>query len=175
MGVLKSGFWPGVAFTDLDDLNAQALAWCDRLNGQPACHDPRRARAAPGPRNGLRPLPTDWAWERFATEERKVSWDGYVSYDGVLYGLPAHLPDPALPRSLAGATVQVRERAGQVLIWSAGQQVLVVAKHAAVAHAGPASRPVSRRGERRVRRAQRHPARPPPPRAHGGAPRLAGV
>jgi len=32
VGVLKSGFWPGVAFTDLDDLNTQVLAWCDRLN-----------------------------------------------------------------------------------------------------------------------------------------------
>jgi hypothetical protein len=75
----------------------------------------------------LRPLPSDWAWERFATEARKVSWDGYLSYDGVLYGLPANLPGLA---SLAGTTVQVRERAGQLLVWSGGQQVLVVAKHA---------------------------------------------
>jgi transposase len=135
VGVLKSNFWPGVAFTDLDDLNAQALAWCDRLNGQPHA----TTRVAPVARlqeERLRPLPTDWrsnwAWERFATEARKVSWDGYVSYDGVLYGLPAHLPgraDGAAPRALAGTTVHVRERDGQVVIWSAGQQILTVAKH----------------------------------------------
>lgn len=131
VGVLKSSFWPGVAFTDLDDLNAQALVWCDRLNRQSHA----TTHVAPALRlaeERLRPLPTDWAWERFATEERKVSWDGYVSYDGVLYGLPAQLPGSsgsASPISLAGTTVQVRERAGQVVIWSAGRQVLVAAKH----------------------------------------------
>ncbi len=40
----------------------------------------------------LSPLPTDYAWEHFGAEERKVSWDGFVSYDGVLYGLPADPP-----------------------------------------------------------------------------------
>src|SRR5262249_19124533 len=125
VGVLKSGFWPGVTFSDLDDRMAQALSWCDRLNGQPHATPrvPPRQRLAT---EGLRALPTDWAWERFATEERHVSWDGYVSYDGVLYGLPASLPG-GLP--LAGSTVQVRERAGQVQIWAGGQRVLVVAKH----------------------------------------------
>ena len=66
----------------------QALAWCDRLNGQPHADHAGRARERLAEER-LRPLPTDWAWERFATEERKVSWDGYLSYDGVLYGLPA--------------------------------------------------------------------------------------
>src|SRR5260370_614170 len=74
----------------------------------------------------LRRLPRDWAWERFAAEERRVSWDGYISYDGVLYGLPAALPGQE-PR--VGATVQVRERAGQLAIWSGGERILVVAKH----------------------------------------------
>lgn len=51
----------------------------------------------------LSPLPSDYAWERFGAEERRVSWDGFISYDGVLYGLPAHPP-------VAGAMVLVRER-----------------------------------------------------------------
>jgi transposase len=125
VGVLKSGFWPGVTFADLDDLNGQVRAWCDRLNGQShaTTHVPPVQRL---PEERLRPLPTNWAWERFATEARKVSWDGYVSYDGVLYGLPANLPGRA---SLAGTTVQVCERAGQVLVWSGGHRVLVTAKH----------------------------------------------
>ncbi len=126
VGVLKSGFWPGVRFTDLDDLNQQTLAWCERLNGQPHA----TTRVAPRVRwaeERLRPLPTDWAWERFATEERRVSWDGYVSYDGVLYGLPAARPGHP---PLVGTTVQVRERAGQLAIWSGGERLLVIAKHA---------------------------------------------
>jgi hypothetical protein len=69
----------------------------------------------------LLPLPQDFAWERFATEERKVTWDGYVSYDGVLYGLPGQL-------GLAGKMVQVRERKGRLSVWSAGMQVLSIEK-----------------------------------------------
>ena len=69
----------------------------------------------------LLPLPEAFAWERFATEERKVTWDGYVSYDGVLYGLPGSL-------ELAGKQVQVRERKGVLSVWSAGQQVFEIEK-----------------------------------------------
>ena len=69
----------------------------------------------------LGPLPQAFAWERFAAEERKVGWDGYFSYDGVLYGLPSSPP-------LAGAVVQVRERRGTLAVWSAGQLVVELAK-----------------------------------------------
>jgi hypothetical protein len=69
----------------------------------------------------LLPLPEAFAWERFATEERKVTWDGYVSYDGVLYGLPGSF-------HLAGKQVQVRERKGVLSVWSAGQQVFEIEK-----------------------------------------------
>jgi transposase len=136
VGGLKSGFWPGVTFTDLDDLHTQARAWCDRLNGQPhaTTRVPPRERLR---EEALRPLPTDWttnwAGERFATEERKVSGDGDISYDGVRYGLPARgppLPGRSSTGSLAGTHVPVRERAGQVPVWSGGQRVLAVAKHA---------------------------------------------
>src|SRR6266567_2365655 len=50
-----------------------------------------------------------------------VTWDGYVSYDGVLYGLPGVL-------ALAGKCVQVRERKGTLSVWSAGAQVFEIAK-----------------------------------------------
>src|SRR5579859_2432561 len=39
--IIKYGFWPGVHFTDLDDLNEQAAAWCSRLN-QKVHHTTRR-------------------------------------------------------------------------------------------------------------------------------------
>ena len=66
-------------------------------------------------------MPQDYAWERFAIEERKLTWDGYVSYDGMLYGLPGQL-------ELAGKYVQVRERQGVLTVWSAATQVLKVEK-----------------------------------------------
>lgn len=117
---VKKSFWAGVSFTDLDDLNRQAYAWCERINAR--VH--RTTHVRPIDRlaeEQLLPLPEAFAWERFATEERKVTWDGYVSYDGVLYGLPGTL-------ELAGKQVQVRERKGLLTVWSAGQQVFEIAK-----------------------------------------------
>jgi len=123
IGVVKHDFWPGVRFSDLDDLNQQALVWCDQLNHR--VHRTTHSRpvellAA----EGLRPLPAGWAWERFLAEERRVSWDGYVSYDGVLYGLPSRPGEPAL----AGARVQVSDWQGQVTVWQHGHVVLSVSK-----------------------------------------------
>src|SRR6266446_4235681 len=117
---VKKSFWAGITFTDVDDLNRQAHGWCERINSR--VH--RTTHARPIDRleeEKLLPLPEDFAWERFATEERKVTWDGYVSYDGVLYGLPGTL-------QLAGKQVQVRERKGVVSVWSAGKQVFESAK-----------------------------------------------
>ena len=34
VGIIKHSFWPGVCFTDLDDLNTQARAWCEQRNRQ---------------------------------------------------------------------------------------------------------------------------------------------
>lgn len=69
----------------------------------------------------LRPLPTDFAWERFGTEERRVSWDGFISYDGVLSG------EPSQP-TVAGALVLVRERERQLRIFHQGQLVVTLQK-----------------------------------------------
>jgi len=129
VGYIKHQFWPGVTFTDLADLNRQALIWCERINGR--VH--RTTHMRPVDRHdeeALRPLPEGFAWERFATEERKVTWDGYVSYEGVLYGVPASA-------RLAGRRVQVREQQGLLTIWSAGH---LLCRHPLQA---PASRPVA--------------------------------
>ena len=64
----------------------------------------------------LSPLPIDYAWERFGAEERRVSWDGFLSYDGVLYGLPAEPP-------VAGSVVQVRERELHLRVSSKGSLI----------------------------------------------------
>lgn len=120
VGVVKSAFWPGVHFADIEDLNRQGLAWCDRLNQRP--HGTTHQRPVDRwTEEQLTPLPRDWAWERFGVEARTVSWEGYISYDGVLYGLPSEPP-------MAGAQVQVRERQGQLAIWFQGQCVVTLLK-----------------------------------------------
>jgi hypothetical protein len=64
---------------------------------------------------------SDSGWERFGAEERKVSWDGFVSYDGVLYGLPSHPP-------MAGAVVLVRERHRTLRISHQGHLIVTLQK-----------------------------------------------
>lgn len=114
--VVKESFWPGVRFTDLDDLNRQALAWCDRRNQ--VVHGTTRAKPIDRwVEEPLRPLPAGFAWERFALEDRKVTSDGFVSFDGVLYGLPAQA-------QLTGRVVQIGVRGATLTIWAQGQVVV---------------------------------------------------
>ncbi len=120
VGVVKQGFWPGVTFTDLDDLNRQAGGWCDGLNRR-RHRTTRRRPVDLHKEERLRPLPPAFAWERFATEERRVSWDGFLSYDGVLYGLPS-------AAAAAGGVVQVREREGHLTVWQRGARVVTLDK-----------------------------------------------
>ncbi len=70
----------------------------------------------------LSPFPSDFAWERFGTEERRVSWDGFMSYDGVLYGLPAQ-------SAVAGSQVFVRERHCTLRVYHQGQLITTLQKH----------------------------------------------
>jgi transposase len=120
IGFVKKNFWPGVSFTDLDDLNPQAACWCERINSR--VHGTTHERPIDRPeQEPLAPLPAAFAWERLATEERQVGWDGYLSYDGVLYGLPSSPP-------LAGAVVQLRQRHGTRSLWAGGQLIVELAK-----------------------------------------------
>jgi hypothetical protein len=120
VGIIKKSFWPGVRFTDIDDLNNQARIWCDRLNS----HLHRTTLKIPMDawvEENLKSLPKDFAWERFGTEARRVSWDGFISYDGVMYGLPSQ---PAV----AGSMVSIRERNHHLLIFSTGQLIAELVK-----------------------------------------------
>jgi transposase len=122
VGVIKASFWAGVRFADIADLNQQAEAWCER--NRQTIHATTRCRPLDRwAEEQLRPLPTGWAWERWGCEPRKVTWDGYVSYDGVLYGLPQ-------AEQVAGTQVEVRERYGLVTIWQQGRCLLEVPKRA---------------------------------------------
>jgi hypothetical protein len=113
--VIKYGFWPGVHFTDLDDLGEQALTWCNRLN-QKVHRTTRRVPLDLWVEEKLSPFPKDRNWERFGAEERRVSSDGFLSFDGVLYGVPSSPP-------MAGAMVQVRKRHRELRIFYQGRLV----------------------------------------------------
>lgn len=125
ISVVKTSFWAGVHFADLDDLNGQALAWCEDRNRR--IHQTTRARPVDRLQEEvLAALPEGYAWHRYRCEERKVTWDGYVSYDGVLYGVPG-------PAKLTGTLVSVGTVGEQVQIFSGG---LCVATHRRQATSG---------------------------------------
>jgi hypothetical protein len=125
--VVKTSFWAGVHFIDLDDLNRQALAWCDDRNRR--VHQTTRSRPVDRlEEEVLLALPEGYAWHRYRCEERKVSWDGYVSYDGVLYGVPG-------PAKLTGTLVSVGTVGEEVQIFSGG---VCVAAHRRQARSGQA-------------------------------------
>jgi len=113
---VKENFLPGRTFVDLGDLNAQARTWCDEKN--------RRVHGTTGerpvdrlPQEELKPLPSEEALCPFRFESRKVSPDGFVSYDGVRYGVPW---------VYSRREAMVRLLHGQVEIWIDG---VVVARH----------------------------------------------
>lgn len=113
--IVKESFWPGVRFVDIGDLNEQVLAWCEARNER--VHRTTHERPARRLRNeNLDPLPQGYAWERVRSERRRVSWGGFISFDGVRYGLPS---DPLT----AGDVVDVTCRDKEIQVWYQGQIV----------------------------------------------------
>jgi len=123
--VIRDSFWPGVRFVDLDDLNAQARAWCTARNERVhrTTHEPPVRRHT---QENLHPLPSGYAWDRFRSEQRRVSWDGFISFDGVNYGLPS------TPLT-AGDQVDVTRRGKDLFVWYHGQ---LVVRHTVRAQSG---------------------------------------
>lgn len=84
---VKDNFLPGRVFTDLQDLNLQALSWCRKVDSKihgTTGEIPLKALA----KEPLLPLPPLSVRDLYRWEIRKVTRDGFVSYDGVKYGLP---------------------------------------------------------------------------------------
>jgi Integrase core domain len=117
---VKQSLWTGIYFSDIDNVNQQSHSWYERINARVHRNIPEHPLDRKA-REPLSPLPAAFAWELFTTEERKVSWDGYLSYDGVLYGLPSEPP-------LARTVVQVREQRGVLSVWSRGQSIMSLVK-----------------------------------------------
>jgi len=83
---VKKNFMPGRVFTDLDDLNVQARHWMTIANNK--VHGTTGAIPLMElSLEELKALPQDGSHLEYTWEYRKVSNDGFVSYDGVRYGV----------------------------------------------------------------------------------------
>src|SRR5437667_10514014 len=102
IGFVKKNFWPGVSFTEIDDLNRQAQIWCQRINARVhgTTHERPIERREQEP---LVPLPQAFAWERFATEERHP-WAGMATCPTMGYCMACLLPHRSpVPSSRCGS------------------------------------------------------------------------
>lgn len=110
---VKRNFAAGRKFCNATDLNAQALEWCARQSGRY-----RRAMdCVPAEEHAAKCLPAAAQIER--TEElamylcprRRISFDGFVSYEGRRFGVPYWYPGKTCRVSREGrARPRVRRR-----------------------------------------------------------------
>jgi len=112
---VKDNFWPGRTYTDIADLNRQAVHWCrqvdQRIHGTTGERPCDRLKEEP-----LLPLPSPDRLMKFLREERTVSLDGFVSFDGVRYGVHWRY---------SGQRVLVRQVGTHVEIWHQGERIAV--------------------------------------------------
>lgn len=83
---VRDNFMVGIAYDDLDDLNRQALAWCNKVNG--------KVHATTGEipferlkREKLNPLTREYIIDKINL--RRVSKDCLISYGGNQYSVPS--------------------------------------------------------------------------------------
>ena len=124
---IRGNFWNGRVFSSLQDLNGQALQWCNRVNGQ--VH--RTTGAVPFdrlPMEHLNPIQGHPAYAPHVTDTRRVSRDCYVSYYGNRY---------SVPWKHAGRESTVTESQGRLSVTVDGA---VVAQHEVLQGTGRISR-----------------------------------
>ncbi len=111
---IENNFFVGRTFSDWADLNAQARAWCDKVNGKYKRHlraVPRELFAVENSR--LKPLPV-WVPEVYRLHQRIVDVEGYVSLHTNRYSVPA---------DWVGRNVEVRETRDRVEIGNGRKSV----------------------------------------------------
>ena len=87
---VKNNFMAGRVFSELTDLNCEVLRWCDRQNG----YYHRAMDLIPEEEHSKQCLPsmsklviTD-AVNQYLCPERKISFDGFINYEGRRFGVP---------------------------------------------------------------------------------------
>jgi transposase len=113
---VRGNFWPGLHFSDLEDLNAQALQW---LNTVANCRIHGTTNEVPFtrlPLEGLQPLDRALSYDSSFITTRRASRDCVISYESNLYSVPA---------AYAQQSLQVRAtEQGELIICSAlGQEI----------------------------------------------------
>jgi hypothetical protein len=118
---IDNNFLAGRRFASFEDFNAQARAWCDKVNATPKRHlhaSPRELFAAE--RTRMRPLPIAVP-EVYELHHRIVDTEGYVNVRRNRY---------SVPYTLIGRDVEIRESKDRIDVYEGPRRV---ATHARVA------------------------------------------
>ncbi len=87
---VKENFLAGRVYTKLTDLNYEAMRWCDRQNSvyhRAVDYVPGEKHAAQCMKHADR-LEEDAELSYYLCPERKISFDGFVNYEGRRFGVP---------------------------------------------------------------------------------------
>src|SRR5690606_29522229 len=88
---IERNFYAGREFADIDDLNAQLRAWCDRVNDRSRKSLPKTPfELLAAERPNLNPLPA-FVPEVYDLHNRRVDVEGYVTVHTNRYSMPAAL------------------------------------------------------------------------------------
>ncbi len=128
---LKESFLPGRCFTNLEELNGQVRHWCDtqnnRIHGSTGEVPFRKLE-----QENLLPLPSAEVRSAYRWQTRKVSKDGFISYEGVFYGVPWQYSGKEVNVRIAGACLEIwcsgtlaashrKESVSGKIVWLEGQ------------------------------------------------------
>lgn len=110
MRYIKENFLPGRTFVTLLDLNKQAQVWCDEKNckHRKGINDiPQNVHSTACAEN-LKALDINSSSiYAYLCPERKVSFDGFVAYDGTRYGIPFQCCDSVVRVHRVANTLQI--------------------------------------------------------------------
>jgi len=112
---IENNFLAGREATDWDDLNQQAITWCDKDNARYRRHlgaSPQDLFASE--RESLVALP-DWVPEVYRLQHRIVSIEGYVAVSTNRYSVPLDVP--------VGRQLEVRETKDRVDIYEGPRMI----------------------------------------------------
>ena len=105
---VKDNFLSGRCFWNLSDLNYQAIEWCEKQNNRyhKIIDDvPNLTHAS----EGLKPLGESPAIIYYLCPIRKISFDGFINYEGRRFGVPF---------KFKGATVRVCRNGDSLIIYT---------------------------------------------------------
>jgi transposase len=145
---VERNFYPGRTFVDLDDLNAQAVGWCDRYNA--AFHKSFAGipdELAVAERLAQSPLPA-YVPEPVEVHRRRVDTEGYVCL---------HTNRYSVPEERIGQHLEVHETLDRIRVYEGHQ---LVTEHVRQPEGAGVRVTLP---EHRRRRARREGDRPPPP------------